>query len=236
MSPSRIAIIVLSLCTFGGCQPAPPPAADKQSDAAATGENVPFRARVEFASGTTLPEDTRLAVYVVEANFEDGERRLVAERVLPAPEDSPVLVQLDVPRAELSPALGYEMHAAMVDGEGRLLMSATMNRAPVPATGLHFENTFRIRLLPVATPVEPEQIYRLAGALDFECAELAISVRQQADGSLIMNLRDDKVTLFPAVATAGGRFADGARELWITDDDRGFLMLPGEAPRSCTQR
>jgi len=236
MSPSRIAIIVLAFCTFSGCQPAPPPAADNPGDAAATGESVPFRARVDFAAGIPLPEGARLAVYVIEADFEDGERRLVAEQVLPAPGDSPALVQLDVPRAELSPALGYEMHAAMVDGEGRLLMSATMNRAPVPATGLHFENTFSIRLLPVATPVDPEQIYRLAGALEFECAELEISARQQADGSLIMNLGDDEVTLFPAVATAGGRFADGVRELWITEPGRGFLMLPGDAPRSCSPR
>lgn len=236
MSPSRTTIIVLVFCTFGGCKPAPPPAADNLADAAPAGDSLPFRARVEFATGTPLPEDARLAVYVVEADFEDGERRLVAEQVLPAPGGSPALVQLDVPRAEISPALGYDMHAAMVDGEGRLVMSANMNRAPVPATGLHFENTFRIRLLPVATPVDPEQIHRLAGALDFECAELEISVRQQADGSLVIDLRDDEVMLFPAVATAGGRFADGARELWITDDDRGFLMLPGEAPRSCTQR
>jgi uncharacterized lipoprotein YbaY len=228
-------LFLLILFGLAACSPAPPPEPGTTVGDAAN-ETVPFRARVTLETPDALPEDALLAAYVVEGNFEDGSRRLVAETQLPVSGDSPVLVEIQVPRAELSPELGYDMYAAVVDPAGRLLMSAAANRAPVPATGLHFENVFNVRLLPVATPAPPEQTFRLPGELEFDCGDLSIAVRQEDDGSVTVDAGEVEWSLRPAVATAGGRFSDGHSELWITAELQAFLMLPGEPPRNCAPR
>lgn len=197
---------------------------------------MPFRARLEVEQGAGLPADTRLTAYVVEGRFDDGERRLVARKSVSATEGVPAVIQIDVPRAELNPELGYEMYAALVDSQGGMLMSTAPNRAPVPATGLHFESTFRLRLLPVATLAQREEMFWLPGEIDFDCGGLPVKVRQHDSGRLTVLLPDAELSLAPAVASAGGRFSDGAHEFWITEELQGFLMMPGVPPRSCTRR
>ena len=235
MSRLSATLFLLILLAVAGCSPAPPPESGPTAKDAAD-ETVPFRARVSLETSDALPADALLATYVVEGNFEDGSRRLVAETQRPVAGESTVLVEMQVPRAELSPELGYEMYAAVVDPSGRLLMSAAANRAPVPATGLHFENVFNIRLLPVATPAPAEQAFRLPAALELDCGDLSIAVRQEDDGSVTVDAAEAEWSLLPAVATAGGRFSDGRNELWITEALQAFLILPGEPPRSCEAR
>ena len=237
MSAIKIGFLLLALVAVAACRPAPehkPPLAADQP--AGAGETVPFRARLVFDVREDLPADARVFVYVLEANFEDGERRLVAQHAQPAPEASATVIQIDVPRAELSPELGYEMYASMIDGQGRVLMSTAPNRAPVPATGLHFENTFNLRMMTVSTTAQPEEVFRLPGELALACGELEIVVRQQDSGDLLVTLPDAELSLTPAVATAGGRFSDGRHEFWSTGGPGGFLIMPGEAPRSCSPR
>jgi len=239
MPAIRIACLLLTLLAVGACSPAPEQGASPTADetgGARGGETVPFRARVAFDVGEGLPADARVIVYVLEANFEDGERRLVAQHAQPAAEASATVIQIDVPRAELSPELGYEMYASMMDGQGRVLMSTAPNRAPVPAIGLHYESLFNLRLLPVSTAAPPEEVFRLPGELALACGELEIIVRQQDSGDLLVTLPDAELSLAPAVATAGGRFSDGRHEFWSTGGPGGFLIMPGEAPRSCSPR
>ncbi len=153
MPPFRILFFPLLAFALIGCKPAPDasPGRHEATDAAAD-ITLPFRARIALDLSDGLPSDARLITYVVESNFEAGERRLVAERALPAAGVSGTVVQIDVPKTELSPNHGYEMYATVVDGQGRALMATATNRAPVPGAGLHHEDTFNVRLLPVATP------------------------------------------------------------------------------------
>ena len=235
MSLFKIVFALLGALALAACKPAPS-AADGANSPPAAVDTVPFRARIVFEPQPDLVAGARLAAYVVEANFEDGERRLVAEKIVPVTgESSPVLIEIDVPRTELNPDYGYIMHAAIVDDAGQSLLTTATNRAPVPATGLYFESIFNIRLLPVATAAAPDEVFRLSGELALDCGDLEIVVRQRADGRIDLSLPDAEMVLAPAVATAGGRFSDGARELWLTDDERAFLMLPGETPRNCVR-
>lgn len=237
MSAIKIGFLLLALLAVAACRPAPeqesPLAADQTAGA---GETVPFRARLVFDVEEALPADARVFVYVLEANFEDGERRLIAQEARPAVEASTTVIQIDVSRAELRPELGYEMYAAITDGHGRVLMSAAPNRAPVPATGLHFENTFNLRMMTVSTTAQPEEVFQLPGELALACGDLEIIVRQQEGGALLVTLPDAELSLAPAVATAGGRFSDGRHEFWSTGEPGGFLIMPAEAPRSCSPR
>ena len=237
MSLFKIVFALLGALAMTGCKPAPTPsAADVADGPSAAVDTVPFRARIVFELQPDLVAGARLAAYVVEANFEDGERRLVAEKLVPVTGDSsPVLIEIDVPRTELNIDYGYIMHAAIVDEAGQSLLTAATNRAPVPATGLYHESAFNIRLLPVATAAAPDEVYRLSGELALDCGDLDIVVRQRADGRVGVSLPDAELQLAPAVATAGGRFSNGARELWLTDDGQAFLFLPGEAPRNCVR-
>ena len=236
MSLLKIVFVLLCALAVAGCEPAPAPSATDVSDGAPVAtDTVPFRARIVFED-QDLVAGARLATYVVEAKFEDGERRLVAEKIVPvAGESSPMMIEIDVPRTELNADYGYIMHAAIVDDAGQTLLTAAANRAPVPATGLYFESVFNIRLLPVATAAPPEQVFRLPGELALDCGDLEIEVRQRADGRVDLSLPDAEVQLAPAVASAGGRFSDGARELWLTEDEQFFLLLPGEPPRTCVR-
>ena len=237
MSLFKIVFALLGALAVAACKPAPAPSATDVADGpSAAVDTVPFRARIVFEPQPDLVAGARLAAYVVEANFEDGERRLVAEKIVPVTgESSPVLIEIDVPRTELNPDYGYIMHAAIVDDAGQSLLTTATNRAPVPATGLYFESIFNIRLLPVATAAAPDEVFRLSGELALDCGGLEIVVRQHADGRVDLSLPDTELQLAPAVATAGGRFSDGARELWLTDDEQAFLLLPGEPPRNCVR-
>jgi membrane-bound inhibitor of C-type lysozyme len=237
MPAIKIGFLVLALLTVAGCKPAPEQKSSLAADeTAGTGETVPFRARLVFDVEEDLPAAARVFVYVLEADFENGERRLIAQEAQQATEVFTKVVQIDVPRAELRPGLGYEMYAAIVDGEGRILMSTAPNRAPVPATGLHFENTFNLRLLRVSTTAQPDEVFRVPGEHALACGDLEIVVRQQESGALLVTLPDAEVSLAPAVATAGGRFSDGRHEFWSTRVPGGFLIMPGEPPRSCSPR
>lgn len=237
MPAIKIGLLLLALLAVAACQPAPEQQSSLAADAASgAGETVPFRARLVFDVEEDLPADARVFVYVLEANFEDGERRLVAQQAQAVPDASTTVIQIDVSRAELRPELGYEMYAAITDGQGRMLMSAAPNRAPVPATGLHFENTFNLRMMTVATTAQPEEVFRLPGELALACGDLEIVVRQQEGGALLVTLPDAELSLAPAVATAGGRFSDGRHEFWSTGEPGGFLIMPGEPPRSCSPR
>jgi membrane-bound inhibitor of C-type lysozyme len=239
MPAIKIALFFMTILAVVACEPPPeqkPSFAADVTGGAGAGETVPFRARVLLDVEEGLPADARLIVYVLEGNFLDGERRLVAQEVQPVGEASSTVIQIDVPRTELDPDLGYEMYAAMMDGQGRVLMSTAPNRAPVPATGLYFENTFNLRLLPVTTAAQPDGVFRLPGELALSCGDLDIFVRQQESGGLLVTLPDGELSLAPAVATAGGRFSDGRHEFWSTGEPEGFLIMPGEPPRGCSPR
>ena len=237
MPRSQFVLVLLSAAGLVGCAPSPEPATSagaRPSADSAEPENMPFRAHVTYAEGAGVPVDARLVAYVVEGDFEEGERRIVAQLVVPAPQESPVEILLEVPRTELRADLGYLLYVAMTDSEGRLLMSTPMNRPPVPATALYLESTFGISLQPVFTPVAPEQALRLPDRLSFRCADLEIAVRQLENNDVILTTPEGDAVLRPAVATSGGRFSDGATELWLTDEQQAFLIMPGVPPRPCT--
>ena len=234
MEWTRLLPAVLGALALVACRPAP----DASSAGAAAEDDgpaatLPFRAQISFEPQSELPQGARLAIYVLEADFDHGSRRVVAEMLGPVPAASPAAIQIDVARGLIKAEMGYEVHAAMVDADGRLLMSAAANKAPTPATGLYHETIHKVTLLPVATPAPPEQVFGLPGTLAFRCAEIEIEVRQVERKDVLLALADTQLRLSPAVATAGGRFSDGMNEFWITDDLQAFLMLRGQSPRTC---
>lgn len=193
----------------------------------------PFVASIDFEPVAELPEDASLKVYLLETDLETGDRRLVAETSLPASAAPPVTARIDLPWEDLNVAMAYEMFAAMLDGSGRVLMTTVSNRMPMPAMGLSRESVHRLRLLPVASPAPPEEVFRLPGELQLDCAGIGATVRQQDDGSVQVDLAERSLELSPAVASAGGRFSDGRNEFWITDELQAFLLLAGEPSRGC---
>lgn len=225
-----VALLVLGV--LAACRPADPPAT--ADEGAAAGGSIRFGARISIESEAALPPDARLVLYVVEADLEQGTRRVVAESKRPAPTDYPAEVHVDVDRDAINIERGYEILAAIVDANDRPLLAMPGNRPPLPALGLYEESIFPIVLRPIVTPAPPEAIFRLTEALDLNCGELQVRVQQREDGQVHTNVAGKEMLLLPAVATSGGRFSDGSTELWVAPGGEWLLILRGEPPQACT--
>jgi hypothetical protein len=220
------------------CKPAPGLDADSGKPAAGADaeEMVTFRAKVHFPEDFPRPQGASLVVYLVAADIESGKTEVIEQSSVDMPDESPANVELRVPLAALDLDTAYEMSAALVDTEGQALMNAIKNRPPAPAMALQWESVFNIRLMPRATPLEGALVFRLPGPLSFDCGDLAIDVRQEDDGGVVVTMPDRELRLPPAAATAGGRFSGATHELWITDSMKAFLLSLTEPQRECALR
>ena len=223
---------LLALGVLLACRPAEPPAAVDEAEA--DGGSIRFGARISIESEAALPPDARLVLYVVEADLEQGTRRVVAESTRPAPTEYPAEVYVDIERDSIAVERGYEVLAAIVDAKDRPLLAMPGNRPPLPALGLYEETTFPIVLHPIVTPAPAGETYWLTEALELTCGEHRVRVQQFEDGQLRMNVAGKEMLLLPAVATSGGRFSDGANELWVATAGEWLLILRGETPQACT--
>jgi hypothetical protein len=241
MSRTKISAALLVGLALCACSPTPDPRVTREAGLAAPKEEaregeIRFHARIGFDRPTALPAGASIVAYVIRSNLESGARELVTQRAAPVPAESPAYVEIDIVRDALDPALGYEMSATMVDGDGEVIMRTVANRPPTPAVLLRSRNTFDLRLLSVATPAQPEEIFQLPGPLALTCGALEVDVRQEPGGDVLVSLPDGAVRLRPAAASSGGRFADRGLELWANLAGQSLLILPGQQPQACESR
>lgn len=229
--------MALAAVTLGGCNPPSPATTHGEAGtSAAAQEQVTFRARVEFPADHPVPAGTQLLVYLVAANIETGDMETIAQATFGAPTESPAEVALDVPLETLNLDSAYEMSAALVDADGQVLMNAMRTSPPAPTLAIHSDSVFRVRLMPRATPIEAGMIFRLPGPLSLDCGDVAIDVRQEDDGVVVVSMPDEELRLPPAAATAGGRFSGTTHELWLTDGGQAFLLSLAGPQRECAPR
>lgn len=243
MSRTKTGAALLAGLALCACNPTPDPAATTtetdpavvRAEEAREGE-IRFRARIGFDGASALPSGASIVAYVIESDLESGARELVSQRSAPVPAEPPASVEIDIAREALDPAMGYEMSATMLDGDGEVIMSTVANRPPTPAILLRSQNTFDLRLLSVATQAQPEEIFRLPGPLVLTCGTLDVDIRQEPGGDVLVSQPDGEVRLRPAAASSGGRFADRGLELWVNLTGQALLILPGQQPQVCEPR
>lgn len=242
MSRTKSSLALLATLALCACSPTPDPGATVNGGLAAppaveaSDSEIRFRARVAFDYPSAILAGASIVAYVVESDLDSGARELVSQRSAPVPEESPLSVDIDIAREALDPAMGYEMSATMVDGEGHVIMSTVANRPPTPAIMLRSRNVFDLRLFSVATPPNPEEIFMIPGPLALACGGLDVDVRQEPGGDVLVSLPDREVRLRPAAASSGGRFVDQGLELWVNASGQAQLILPGEQPQACVSR
>ena len=224
----RTALACALAAALAGCQAGPASTGPRPSSATATpsAASLTLRGAATYLERIKMPPGASLRVEALDA----ASGAVLATTTMPDVAGPPIPFSIALP-ANTGATNGFALRATLLGPQGEPWFET-----PAPVAATPGGDAVEIRMRRVANPATPAPAASDAAIAHWECGELGVMSRYQADPSRVrLSFNGHALELPIARSASGARYADARGNEFWTKGATGTFALVGEARRDCVQ-
>lgn len=226
---ARATLACALAAALAGCQSGPASTAPQRPSSAAEARpaaSVMLHGTATYLERIKMPPGASLRVEALDA----ASGAALATTTMPDVAGPPIPFSIALP-ANTGTARGVALRATLLGPQGEPWFETPAPVAATPGGG-----SVEIRMRRVANPATPAPAASNASITHWECGELGVMSRYEADASRVrLSFNGHLLELPLARSASGARYADARGNEFWTKGATGTLALAGEQRRDCVQ-